>query len=189
MVRTDTLATQNPIAQPVAPEIVSAMVPDDLLHGDELVLLLIKPSPLFILVTSFRFIAIIFLIAALGVRAFGLSPATYITPNNVALAATILILGRLVWALLVWTSHIYMLTNQRIVTIKGVFNVTVYQANLRKIQRTVLYKPFIYRMLGIGTIGFSTAASDGGFESTWLMVARPLKVHEQVVATINKAQR
>lgn len=190
MTKTDTLATQDSSAAPVAPELVSAMVPDHLLHGDELVLLLTKPSPWFIFVTSFRFCLIVLLVATFSVRAFELSAASYITPQQVALAATVLILGRLVWAGLVWTSHIYMLTNQRVVTIKGVFNVVVFQANLHKIQRTVLYKPLPYRLLGIGTIGISTAASTSNeFESTWVMVARPLKTHERLVEAVNKAQR
>ena len=61
--------------------------------------------------------------------------------------------------MLVWTSHTYMLTNQRVVTIKGVLNTTMYQAHLKKIQRTVLYRPFYLRLLGIGTVGFATAAT------------------------------
>jgi uncharacterized membrane protein YdbT with pleckstrin-like domain len=74
--------------------------------------------------------------------------------------------GRIIWALLVWTSHVYMLTNMRILTIKGVVNTHMFQANLRKIQRTDLYRPLIQKVFGTGTIGFSTAASAGDIDST-----------------------
>jgi uncharacterized membrane protein YdbT with pleckstrin-like domain len=96
-------------------------------------------------------------------------------------------MGRLVWALLVWTSHIYMLTNQRVVTIKGVINVRMFQAHLRKIQRTTLFQPLLLRLFSTGTIGFATAATID-FDSTWVMIARPLHTHESIVAAINKAQ-
>ena len=98
-----------------------------------------------------------------------------------------LAVGRLVWALLVWTSHVYLLTNQRIVTIKGVINVTVYQAHLRKIKRTTLYRPWYLRIFGLGTIGFATAATET-FDSTWLMLPHPIDAHEKVVRTIRRMQ-
>jgi uncharacterized membrane protein YdbT with pleckstrin-like domain len=94
--------------------------------------------------------------------------------------------GRLVWALLVWASHVYILTNLRVLTVKGVINKHMFQAPLRKIQNTELYRPLIQRIFGTGTIGFSTAAASGMIESTWVMIARPIPTHEQIVAAINK---
>lgn len=109
------------------------------------------------------------------------------TPQTVATAAALAAVGRLVWGLLVWTSHIYLLTNQRIVTIKGVINVSIFQANLRKIQRTNLYQPLIERIFGLGTLTFATAATTT-YDSSWVMIPRPIQTHEQVVAAINKVQ-
>jgi uncharacterized membrane protein YdbT with pleckstrin-like domain len=80
-----------------------------------------------------------------------------------------------------------MLTNQRVVTIKGVINVNVYQAHLRKIQRTTLYRPWYLRLLGLGTVGFATAATET-FDSTRLMLAKPIDAHETVVRTIRRMQ-
>ena len=174
-------------AQPVSPDVVSAVLPQNILHEDEVVLLLIKPSLWFIVLTSFRFVLAVLLAAVLVVKMFGLQSTTSVTPQTMALVATVVSLGRMVWSLLVWTSHIYMLTNLRVVTIKGVINVAMFQAPLRKVQRTLLYKPLILRFFGVGTLGFATAATTD-FDSTWVMVARPVLVHEQVVAAINKSQ-
>ena len=58
--------------------------------------------------------------------------ATGLSPNVVGLVMVLVCLGRLMWALLVWTSHVYMLTNRRIVTIKGVINVSMFQARCGK---------------------------------------------------------
>jgi len=63
----------------------------------------------------------------------------------------------------------------------------MYQANLRKLQRTILWRPWYLRIFGIGTIGFATAATTS-FDSTWVMLSRPLAVHETIVAAVNKAQ-
>jgi hypothetical protein len=80
-----------------------------------------------------------------------------------------------------------MLTNQRIVTIKGVLNTTMTQAHLRKVQRTVLYRPLYLKFFGIGTVGIGTAATTD-FEATWVMIARPLTTHEAIVAAVEKVQ-
>jgi uncharacterized membrane protein YdbT with pleckstrin-like domain len=172
----------------VSPEMIAAVVPEQILHGDEVVLLLTKPSLWFIVFTSFRFILTTVLLGILAVRLSQFTTAITVSSHTLALIAVIICLGRLVWALLVWTSHIYMLTNQRIVTIKGVINVNMFQANLRKIQRTTLCQPLLLRLFSTGTIGFATAATTD-FDSTWLMIARPLQTHEAIVAAINKAQR
>jgi len=181
------VATTDDSAAPIARSMAEAVLPASMLHEDETILLLLKPSPLFIVLTSLRFVLGVLLVAILAVRVFDLSASSVVTNNHVAILATLLVIGRLVWALTVWTSHIYVLTNQRIITIKGVFNLSMTQAQLRKIQRTTLYRPFVERLFGLGSIGFATAATTD-FDSTWIMISRPLAVHEQIVAAIQRMQ-
>ncbi len=171
-------------APTVSRELAASVMPEQMLHDDEVVLILTKPSLWFILITSFRFILTFVL---LGVLAVQVTSYTGYSPQTIALVTVIICMGRLVWALAVWTSHTYMLTNQRVVTIKGVVNIRVFQAHLRKIQRTTLYQPLLLRLFGIGTVGFATAATTD-LDSTWVMIGRPLETHESVVAAINKAQ-
>jgi hypothetical protein len=166
---------------------IEAMLPPAMLHEDEIVLILAKPSLWFIPMTSIRFMLIVTGVAAILVRTSLLMDALRMTPQNMAIIAMLVCLGRLVWALLVWTSHVYLLTNQRIVTIKGVVNVVVFQSNLRKIQRTTLYKPLVLRFFGLGNIGIATAATTT-FDSVWEMLPRPVTTHEQLVAAINRVQ-
>jgi uncharacterized membrane protein YdbT with pleckstrin-like domain len=176
-----------PLPQTLSPEYVASMVPRELLHGDEVVLILTKPSLWFIVLTSFRFVLTAILLGVLAVRILSMPSYNYLSPPVIASITTAICLGRLVWALLVWTSHVYLLTNRRLVTIKGVINVHMVQANLRKIQRTTLYRPWLFRIFGIGTIGIATAATES-FDATWVMIAHPLPTHEQIVAAINKVQ-
>jgi uncharacterized membrane protein YdbT with pleckstrin-like domain len=170
------------------PPTLVAGVPAQILHEDEVVLLLTKPSILFIFYSSFVFVLATLLLGILAARISSYNPTAWFSPTTVAFVTVVVCLGRLVWALLVWTSHIYMLTNLRILTIKGVLNVHMFQANLRKIQKTDLFRPLVLRLLGTGTLAYSTAAAADTFDSTWVMIARPIEVHEQVVAAINKAQ-
>jgi uncharacterized membrane protein YdbT with pleckstrin-like domain len=167
----------------VSPELVQAMVPQQMLHEDEVVLLLTKPSLFFIIFDSALFVAVALIVGSIGAQlAVG---SEHVSPRLVATASGIACIARLVWSLLVWSSHVYMLTNHRVVTVKGVLNVHVFQAPLRKIQKTELYRPLLQRLVGTGTIGFATAAASG-IESTWVMLARPIETHEKVVAAINK---
>ena len=170
----------------VAPELVNAMVPSQILQEDEIVLLLTKPSLFWLLYSSFPFLLATSLVGVLFAQ-ISLSIAG-INPSPVALVVVLVCVGRLIWALLVWTSHIYMLTNIRILTIKGVINVHMFQAHLRKIQNLRAYQPLGQRIFGTGTLGFSTAAAAGEAESAWVMINRPLEVQEQVVAAMNKAK-
>ena len=174
-------------AAPISPELAASVLPEELLHNDEVVMMLTKPSLWFLLLTSFRFILIVVLLCILAVKLFQMNESSALTPSAAGILAVLLALGRLIWALLVWTSHIYMLTNKRIVTIKGVINVRMVQAPLRKVQRTALYRPWLFRIFGIGTVGIATAATET-FDATWLMIGRPLQTHEQIVAAINKVQ-
>ena len=170
--------------QAVTPVFVGAMVPAQILQEDEIVLVLTKPSLFYIFYSSFPFVPAVLL---LGLVLGRIATADgFLTPRLTAWTTAFLCVSRLIWALLVWTSHIYMLTNRRLVTIKGVVNVHMFQAPLRKLQKTEVYRPLGQRIFGAGTIGFSTAA--GGAESTWVMVNRPLEINEQIVAAINKAK-
>src|SRR5205823_899304 len=112
--------------------LVATIVPEQILHDDELVLLLTKPSVLFIFYSSFPFLIGTLM---LGVLAGQLTTTvSFLTVASVSTSTVLICLGRLIWALLVWTSHVYMLTNLRVVTIKGVVNVRMVQSQLRKIQ-------------------------------------------------------
>jgi len=179
------LATESG-PEAVSPELVEAMVPQQILQEDEEVILLTKPSLFFIFFDSVLFVAGALMLGSVGARlAVG---SEHLTPRGVATVTGLVCAGRLVWSLMVWSSHRYMLTNLRVVTIKGVINVRMFQAQLRKIQKTELYRPILQRLVGTGTIGFATAAAAGDVESTWVMIARPGWVHARVVEAIHKAQ-
>lgn len=161
-----------------------AVVPEHLLDGGEIVILAIKPSMWFVPLVSARWI-----LAGIGLMALGMSewspPEFQWYFLRAGAWAAVLRIG---WAILEWVSTLYVLTNHRLMRIRGVFHVELFECRLKKIQNMYLSLTLAERLTRTGTLVFMTAAAAGGGSAMWRIVARPLEVHEQVVAAIRKAQ-
>ncbi len=161
-----------------------AMLPADLLQSDEVIILLIKPSPLFIVLDSLRAlvgIVVILAVALMLVRVFDPRVST----RDLILAAVGVAGLRLFWQFLEWLSHVYVLTDRRVVRVMGVLRVQVFECQLKKIQHTHTLFSIRERLFGLGTIGFATAGSVD-VEAYWRMVARPLEVNQIIVKAIGR---
>jgi membrane protein YdbS with pleckstrin-like domain len=181
-------ASEAPGVEAIEPRRAVALLPADLLHDDEVIILLLRPSILFVplsCMTSLAFIALIaFFLAYLArwqpwigwtdTQAFAL---------GIGLAAL-----RLAWQVAEWLTRIYVLTDRRIVTRVGVLRVSVFQCELRRIQHTSVVTRVRERVFGVGSIGFATAGSDV-FETFWVTLRQPFAVHKIVVQAIKRYGR
>ncbi|MHC4948283.1 MAG: PH domain-containing protein [Planctomycetota bacterium] len=166
-----------------------AVLPAELIHDDEVVILLLRPSPLFVVLSALGGLATVLVITLLlaylarftqqigwigwtDTQAFGL---------GAALAAL-----RMGWQTLEWWSRIYVLTDRRIIRRMGVLRVSVFETELRHVQHTSVFRRLRERLTGLGSIGFATAGSDV-FDAFWTMVAQPFAVHRVVVETIRRS--
>jgi hypothetical protein len=161
---------------------IPAVVPEHLLDGGEVVHFAIKPSPWFVLLVSARWLATG---AALIVLA-AWSPAPISWKWYLWQAGFWLGAARLGWAMLEWVSRLYVLTNRRVMRIRGVFNVELFECALDRIQNTHLTASVGERVMRVGSITVETASAAG--LGTWLIVARPLEVHEKLREAIRRAQ-
>lgn len=166
----------------------NAMLPAELLQPGETIILLIKPSPLFILLIPMRFIAIVLLCTLLAAQLQSKGVSLGLDRYDVIVGAMAIIGLRLFWQMLDWLSHVYVLTDQRIIRVMGVLNVQVFECPLQNIQQTDLILPLIQRLFWLGSIGFATAGT-AAHEAYWLMVARPLEVHAKIVETLRRYRR
>ncbi|MGB0769055.1 MAG: PH domain-containing protein [Phycisphaeraceae bacterium] len=166
----------------------NAMLPAELLQPGEIIILLLKPSPWYILLVPLRFIAIVSLCAMLAFQLERRGVTLGLSRNDVIVVALALIGARLFWQMLDWLSHVYVLTDQRIVRVMGVLNVQVFECPLHNIQQTDLILPLIQRLFWLGSIGFATAGT-AAHEAYWLMVAKPLEVHAKIVETLRRYRR
>ena len=154
-----------------------------ILNDGELVLLVLRPSLWFILLSSLRFSAAV-LIAVIGMKLWGraISDRIYIDIAAVAIVA------RLMFAVVAWMGRLYVLTDMRILRLSGVFSVDVFDCPLRKVARTRLSFPIRERLLRLGSI--EIVPSDADAQATvWSMIARPVEVHETVTAAISRAKQ
>jgi len=164
---------------------IDEVLPGDLLSEDEEVIFAIKPSLWTIAFLSFRTVivcivisgAVLFLETLLSLGYWG----GYILQG--CLAAVLIRVG---FAFLQWVSRSYVLTDKRVIRIRGVFTIDVFQCALLRIQNTFLVLTLPQRILRLGNIAFTTAGT-GEVEAIWRHVKNPLKIHNQLIRAINAA--
>jgi hypothetical protein len=162
----------------------ASLLPADLLQGDELIILLLKPSLWYILLSSLNWLGLIALLAAAAIWAMPYFPEHYGTRDVYSvtlLAAT----AKLTWQSFEWLSRLYVLTDRRMIRVKGVLRVHVFQAELRNIQHTEVLFQLRERLVGLGTIAFATSGT-AYTEAYWLMVARPMAIHRRILQAMNR---
>jgi len=166
----------------------AASIASDLLHDDEVVILWIRPSPLYIVLGAIgrlAFVTIITMLLAYLPRRITLLPWSDANAFTFGTGLAVLVLS---WQALEWLSRVYVLTDRRIIRRMGVLRTAVFETPLSRIQHTSVFRRVRERIFNLGTIGFATAGSDT-YEAFWVMIARPYAVHKTVVEAINRYGR
>jgi uncharacterized membrane protein YdbT with pleckstrin-like domain len=169
-------------------ERLEAVLPAELIENDEVVILVLRPSLLFVPLGSLgalTIIAVVALVLALVAAKFSWIPWAEAHAYGLGVAAAA---ARLLWQCLEWWSRIYVLTDRRVIRRMGVLRVSVFEAPLRNIQHTSVFRLLRERIFGLGSIGFATAGSDV-FDAFWVTVRQPFAVHKTVVEAIRRYGR
>ncbi len=161
------------------------MVPAHLLDGGEIVHFAIKPSAWFIPLDSARWLAASVIIAILA--------GTDVISSGYRLlvlqAAVLLAVVGLGWATLEWVSRLYVLTNRRVMSIRGVVKVEMFECFLRRIQDAKMAISPLERVVRVGTVLIRVESESGSAPSgIWRHVARPAEVHQQLCEAISRAR-
>ena len=169
-------------AMPVVPSLSVQRV----LQEDEVVLLVLRPHPWFMLVDGIGVYMLILLgslfIAWLGHQEWSplVIPESRIFPICASLVAL-----RVIWKFIDWANRIYVLTDRRVIRRRGVVMLSIVEAPLSRIQNSAIYAHFLERLLGLGSIGFATAGNSG-FEVVWHMIGDPTDIHRKVLEAIER---
>jgi Bacterial PH domain len=159
------------------------LLPADILGGDESIIFVVKPSRWFVL-----FDAANWAIAALSVVACATWFADFLSvsePQIMSVALAVLAL-RVGMAILRWASRFYVLTNRRVMHIRGVMNPEIRKCLLVRVRNTSVTASFPEAMTGLGTISF--AKTDANDEvDRWDCVANPKAVHAEIRKAIERA--
>ena len=154
-----------------------------ILRDGELVLMILKPSLWFIVFNSLAFaISTAVVAAALALADRRMHDHFFLE------AALFVIIGRPMWAVLQWMGRIYILTDQRVLRITGVFTVDIFDCPLRKVVRARIVSSAREKLVAVGSI--EIIPSDEAMPSAvWQTIARPKEIHERLQAAITRAKQ
>jgi uncharacterized membrane protein YdbT with pleckstrin-like domain len=182
-------ATEANAAATGAPALIQpAAVPEG-----EVVILQLKPHPLFVVLSVLGPVTLCVVCALLlrwvSGRQVQLAGGPILELPNLGrlwmlpVAAAALAIG---WQVLEWWMRVYLLTDRRIVRVSGVLRQTVVEVPLARVQQVMLYRSLRERVFGLGTPGVSSAGSGDLSFVFWNMVSRPVERQRVLRETIAK---
>lgn len=159
-------------------------ITDQILDGGEVVLLAIKPSLWFVFFDAARWM--ILGVTLLVVSALSSAQLAGMSRQTVGQLAGAIIIGRLGAAFLRWVSRFYILTNRRVMRVRGVFKVDILSCPLLSIRRTEVTAGPHEKVTRLGTILF--ASEDVPCDDFhWFQINKVEEVHARVRRAIDRA--
>ncbi len=159
-------------------------LPADLLDGGEVVILALKPSLWFVPLDALKWV-MASVLAAAG-SAWLADAVPQLSQTLIIQMAAILAGVRSCVALLRWATRHYVLTNRRIMRIRGVLRPDICVCPLLSIQNSCVAEAAHERLLQIGTIRFGLATPETS-DPSWYEIARPHEVHAEIRRAIRQA--
>ena len=176
-----------PTADELVREIELPASMQSLLGPGEIVILVLKPSLLYIVLSSLGTLlacAIISLLLAYSAQ-FAWSPWSDTAAVSIGVIVSALRLAR---ATFDWWGHVYVLTDRRVIACRGIIRTVMQETPLSRLQNTIVVQSMRERLCGLGTIGFATAGR-GTFDAFWESVVAPFAVHRTVLDAVERYGR
>jgi hypothetical protein len=162
------------------------VVPARLLDGGEVVLLAVKPSGWFCLLTSLPVLLTAAAFTVVAVLAARVWPGP-LQSGAIALFWAGVSVARLIVAYLQWLARLYVLTNRRVLRVSGAFREVVHACLLRHIARAEVSVSPAERVLGVGSLSFESS-DPSARQAPWAHVNYPAEVHQIVNEAIARAR-
>lgn len=187
----------TPSAEPTSQgaQMAAHLVPADLLGGQEVIILAIKPSAWFVLLSSLPVLASA---AVVGVVAYAVNVYHPRMPAQIILTLCAAGgMGGLMFACWQWLGRTYVLTNRRIIVVRGLMNVQVTAVGLTDVGQVVLEASLSERAVSAGSI-FCLAGADADSGRTdpadrsavaWNVISRPQQIHDVIEDAVRRAHR
>ena len=160
---------------------LATLLTGNAVNPGEIVQMVLKPSRWFILLNSIRFAAVV-VIVVLGSRLLGIQ---WFAPTALVQLSIFLIAGRLMWSTVQWMGRYYLLTDQRLIRVCGVFDVDIQSTMLREVQTVRLYRSTAELILGRGSL--EIVGPDGLMG--WQTLTRYRQVFEAVKVAVAKSRQ
>lgn len=176
----------NPAAAGTAAADADASRAMEILDGDEIIQLSIKPSLWYVPLASANMVVAMSMIAAVAAAvgtSLEWSPMVLLVFQMAIVCAVV----RVAYASLQWASRLYLLTNRRVMTFRGVLSVSVTQLRLDRIAEADLCPEWYERPMGLGTVRLKPL-SQAEDSLSWTYLARPSEVHEMLARAIGRSR-
>ena len=171
---------------PTAPDRASQAVAEDFMTGGEVVILAVKPS-----MWRMVFDSAPWLVAGVALAIVVLSMGPPLPGVSASLAAQFFLLAglaRLGLAVLRWVPSWYLLTNRRIMDIRGVRTPRVSSLFLTDIAETDISASLAERMVSTGSIAFVAELPDQA-PRVWRSIPDHIEIHDRVRRAVREARR
>jgi len=176
----------SPQAEPTSAAVAEPAVPAKLLEEGEIVILAIKPSPWFVLISSASVLGVVGIVALVALLA-GEVPGAWV-PRRVVFSICFLVaVVRVMVAGFQWAGRLYILTNHRLMRIRGVIRVDVCHCPLRQVGEVVGCVSRLERPLGLGSLFFRDREGNLS-QADWVNLSRPGEVEQLVNEAIGKTR-
>lgn len=164
------------------PPALAVLLSGQLLRDGEVVQLILKPSLWFVLFASTNFVT--------GMAILAIAASLWL-PDHVAWyyveAALFVAAGRLMWATLQWVNRLYVLTDQRVLRLSGVFTIEVFECPLRRVGQTRVLVGLRERFLRLGSVEIQPADQDKA-AALWQTIRKPREMNELLSQAVAKAK-
>jgi hypothetical protein len=163
----------------------AVVIPAELLDGGEVVILAVRPSLWFLVFEPIKWVAVA-VVLWLGISWLTPSSLWGVSPSAVAQAIGLLLGVRLLVSVLRWVSRVYVLTNRRVMCIRGVLRPDLWECVLVRIRNTRLTAEPQEKLVGLGTIEFITEERPAPHRA-WRYISRSEEIHAEVRKAIQHA--
>lgn len=179
----------TPTVQDASTAIVAETpLPESILGDGEIVILAIKPSRWFVLLVAWPVLWAAVLVALLAAVA-GDSVLTAVPKKMIWVVCSAAACVRTLLACAQWLGRWYILTNLRLIQVRGVLRMDIVEHNVASVDKTFVYSALSAKVLpGVGSLLFDTA--EGVLRPpAWIHIARPQEVEQVVDQVIRRARR
>jgi hypothetical protein len=159
----------------------------DRLEDGEVVLLAVKPSRWFVLAMSWP-VVLLAAVAAAGAYVLAGMVSWEINTRLVGLVCSTATCTRVIFACLQWMGKQYILTNRRVMRLRGVFHEELAQCRLKDLHEVHLSASPTEHLLGIGSLLFERADQRPAGDIHWILLADPKEAHRAVCDAWNRAR-
>jgi len=177
----------TPMADSASPAVsLEVAAAEELLDGGELILLALRPSPWFVLLTCWPVLAVAGVISGVTVLASEMLGVS-LPGRNVTFVCGAVASIRVAFACGEWVSRLYILTSRRVLSVQGVRRARIEDCPLQKIVEVSDISSAVEKLLGVGSLVFLDGEGKA-LGPIWSCLARPEEARQAVKSAIRRGR-